>query len=266
MSKQGFPSKNPAGNGLTGMLQLMLEKHKQNTQNRLPAKVVNYDRKKNLAKVQPQIAVLTTEGEIVPRAVIASVPVLALGGGGFVINFPLKPGDLGWIEASDRDISLFMQTLKESRPNTLRKHTFEDGHFVPDIFYNYSLDSEDEDANMVIQSRDARIRVAIWPDRVKTTAGDTWHEVNQNGVITASAPKSVFYDTPLVQFAGIFQSGVGGGNAGAGGTSVINGGLRATKKILSEEDVVAVDVSLKSHPHSGVEPGGGQSGPPVGGA
>lgn len=257
MSQQGFPSKDPSleGGGLAGALTQVLDKFLQNVDDCLPAKVVGYDRKANTATVQPLVAVLSTEGKSLPRAQVASVPVLAIGGGNFVVNFPLKPGDLGWIKASDRDIALFMQGLREAKPNTVRKHSFSDGVFIPDVYRQYTVDGEDFDANMVIQSLDGKIRVALWPDRVKTTCKDTWLEVHENGVITGKAPVKIFFDTPLVQFAGIFQSGVSQG----GGESTMNGSLRTTG------DQIAGGVSTMQHLHTNVQPGPSTTGKPTGG-
>ena len=251
---QGYPSQNPAdGGGLSGALLGVLSKFLQNVDDCLPATVVSYDRDSNVATVRPIVAVLTTEGASVRRAPVASVPVFAFGAGDFVINFPVKRGDLGWIKATDRDISLFKQSLAEARPNTVRKHSFEDGFFFPDMIRNFTIDPEDKAANMVIQSRSGKIRVALWPDRVKTTAGETWFEVNEDGTITGTAPQKIFFDTPLVEFAGIFRSGTKHG----GQMSEMDGGLKTTL------DQIAAGVSTIGHPHSNVQEGSGQSGPPV---
>ncbi len=125
-----FPA--DARDDLTGVIRYVLTKHLQNTDDMLPAKVIAFDRAKNRVSVQPLISVVTTSNTLVSRATIASLPVLQLGGGGFVLSFPIATGDLGWIKASDRDISLFLQSYTESQPNTARKHTFEDALFIPD--------------------------------------------------------------------------------------------------------------------------------------
>lgn len=252
--QQGFPSQNPADSGsLAGVLTGLLAKFLQNVDDCLPATVVSYDRDSNTATVRPVVAVLTTEGATVQRAMIASVPVFAFGAGDFVINFPIKPGDLGWIKATDRDISLFKQSLAEARPNTLRKHSFEDGVFFPDLIRNFTVDPEDKADNAVFQSRDGKIRVSLWPDRVKITANETWFDVKDDGTITATAPQKVFFDTPLVEFAGMFRSGTRYG----GQISEMDGGLKTSM------DQVAGGVSTMNHPHANVQPGSGQSGPPV---
>jgi len=95
---------------------------------------------------------------------------MQFGGGGFVLNFNLKPGNLGWIKASDRDISLFLQTFKENAPNTLRLHSFQDAVFIPDVMTGYTINGEDAE-NAVLQTVDGSVRVAVWADRVKLTAG-----------------------------------------------------------------------------------------------
>ncbi len=170
MADADIPSKDPANDAtVAGTLRQVIRKALQNVDGMLPAVVVAYDRPSNIATVRPLIALLTTGGAKVPRATVAKVPVLALGGGGFVINFPLQPGNLGWIEASDRDISLFVQSLGEAHPNTLRLHSFEDGRFIPDVFSEFELGDVADDA-MTIQSLDGAVRVELSPTRIRYVA------------------------------------------------------------------------------------------------
>ncbi|WP_431228394.1 Gp138 family membrane-puncturing spike protein [Burkholderia contaminans] len=131
----------------------------------LPAKVISFDRAKNTATVQPLIAWTGLDGTIKPRNAFMNIPVLSLGGGKFHVSFPLAPGDIGWIKASDRDLSLFMQTLKESKAGSDRSHDFGDGLFVPDVFRNYTVAGEDAGA-MVIQSTDGQTKISIRGDNI----------------------------------------------------------------------------------------------------
>lgn len=165
------PSRDPADDGsLLGMANQILKKHLQSVDDMLPARVVAYDRATNRAQVVPLIKILTTDNRQLDRAQIASVPVMQFGGGGFVLNFNLLPGNLGWIKASDRDISLFLQSYKTNPPNSLRLHSFEDAVFIPDVMTGYAINGEDA-GNAVLQTLDGAVRVAVWPDRVKLTAG-----------------------------------------------------------------------------------------------
>lgn len=178
------PSKNPADDGtLAGTLRTVFRKLMQEAETMLPARVLAYDRDRNVATVQPMIAVLTTTGQAVPRAQVAEVPVVAIGGGGFVMHFPLQAGDLGWIEASDRDISLFMQSLEESPPNTHRLHSFADARFLPDVLRQFDAGSVAGNA-MALQSTDGTVRVELSPSRLLLVA------------------PSVQVDTPLAEFTG----------------------------------------------------------------
>jgi hypothetical protein len=176
------PSRDPGDDdSLLGTLNTVLRKFLQNTDDMLPARVVAYDRVKNRAQVQPLIALVTTSGDQVQRAQIASVPVIQAGGGGFVLSFNLQPGNLGWIKANDRDISLFLQRFKGGPPNTKRMHSFEDAVFIPDVMTGYTLGGEDAEA-AVLQSMDGAYKVSVGGGRVKLAAGGSSVTVSPSGV------------------------------------------------------------------------------------
>jgi len=165
------PSRDPANDGtLLGMARQLLDKFLQGVDDMLPARVISYDRAKNRATVLPLVKLLTTDGRQVGRAQIASVPVMQFGGGNVALSFNLKAGDLGWIKANDRDISLILQAYTENAPNTLRKHSFQDAVFIPDVMHGMTIASEDA-GNAVLQTLDGSVKVAIWPDRIKLVAG-----------------------------------------------------------------------------------------------
>jgi len=165
------PSRDPADNGtLIGMVRGLLDKHLAGVDDMLPARVVSYDRANNRAVVAPLVKVLTTDGQQVSRATVASVPVMMFGGGGVALSFNLVPGNLGWIKASDRDISIFLRGYSDSPPNTLRKHSFQDAVFIPDVMHGLQLAPEDGQ-NAVLQTLNGQVRVSIYPDRVKLSAG-----------------------------------------------------------------------------------------------
>jgi hypothetical protein len=155
-----IPSKPPAAAGNLGaVLSWCFTKLKQKMDGQLPAQIMSYNRTTNRATVQPMISMITTSGQRILRGQLASVPVLALGGGGFFINFPLSDGDVGWIRASDRDISLYLQSLQQSPPNTKRLHSFEDGLFIPDAMNKYTFTPDA--GGMVISSYDGTTRVVL---------------------------------------------------------------------------------------------------------
>jgi hypothetical protein len=150
----------------------------------IPATVVSFDRTNNVATLQPLIQWVDVNDGTHSRPPLVGLNVLSLGGGGFHINFPLVQGDLGWIIAADRDLSLFKQSLEISTPNTGRLHTFEDGWFIPDVFRQYTINGADTNA-MVIQSTDGATRISI-----------------SAGIVNITAPTGVKVDTPTATFTG----------------------------------------------------------------
>ena len=163
-------SRDPANDdSLTGTFKEVLRKFLQRTDDMLPAMVQNYDRARNLARVQPLIQVVDTEGQRFNRAPLANVPVLLLGGGSFFVSFHLPAGSLGWIKANDRDISLFLQGFANNRPNTRRMHTFEDSVFIPDIMTGYTIAGEDQQA-AVIQSTSGAVKISLTNERININA------------------------------------------------------------------------------------------------
>lgn len=198
---------------LPGVMQAALRGHQLNVDGMIPAKVVSFDRVNNWADVQPLIMWVDTQNNNYSRFQLTNVPVISLGGGGFHINFPLKSGDLGWICASDRDISLFLQTLGESAPPTGRLHKFEDGLFIPDVFRKYTINSADS-AAMVIQSVDGTTRISI-----------------SEGTINITAPTAVNVTTPMATFSQnvhVEGSLTVDQNATVTGMTQVNGGFNAT--------------------------------------
>lgn len=166
------PSRDPTNDdSLVGMARQILDKFLQGVDDMLPATVVAYDRVTNRAQIQPMIMMLTTGNSTVARAQVASIPVLQYGGGGFFLGFNLKPGDFGWVKANDRDTSLFLQSGAADKPNTLRKHSFEDALFIPDILRGFTINPEDME-NAVLQSKDGTVRIALWPDKIKLSVGE----------------------------------------------------------------------------------------------
>ncbi|MFC0709005.1 Gp138 family membrane-puncturing spike protein [Azorhizophilus paspali] len=179
----------------------------------LPARVVSYDDATNRATVQPMVMVGMTDGSALARPNVASVPVFRYGGGGFFIRFPLRPGDLGWIKANDRDVSLYLQAQQQTRPNTRRSHSFSDGIFFPDTLRQWAIAGGDADA-LVIQSLDGQTVVALRQDALHLRQGTS------QIAVTASA---VDITAPLLRHNGVNIGAThvhGGVTAGGANTGV----------------------------------------------
>lgn len=170
MNSGNNPDIDPANNeSLAGTLQFAFYKMLQSINGMLPAQVIAYDRATNRVQVKLMIAVVSTGGAQISRPQIASIPVLLLGGGGFFISYNLQAGDLGWVIANDRDISLFLQNYNEAAPNTGRVKSFSDGLFIPSVMNNYTI-SPDDSNNAVLQSLDGTVKISFGTGVIKVTA------------------------------------------------------------------------------------------------
>lgn len=208
------PSLDPADNGsLAGTLQFVFKKLLQSVDNLLPAKVIEYDRTNNRVSVQILISLITTSNTLVSRQQISSIPVFVMGGGGYFLSFPLKPGDLGWIAANDRDISLFLQSYNEAAPNTNRVKSFSDAVFIPDIMHGYTIDGADED-KLVIQDTDGNAKITLGDGEINLQSG------NVNIMIDNSSAE---INSPVISI-----------DMGSPGNSInLNGGIIATGDVIA---------------------------------
>lgn len=202
------PSVDPADTGtLTGLLRTAFRKEQEGLDYFIPVRVIGYDRPSNRAEVQPLIQLLDTSNACYSRGQIASVPALRFGGGGCVLSFSIKPGDLGWILAADRDISIFLQSYQESKPQTLRIRSFSDSLFIPDKMTGVTIAEEDQD-NAVLQTADGTVKVTV--GSLGITLSSPSQPVNVvASVINASAPNinliasnMILATTPLFRVKG----------------------------------------------------------------
>lgn len=92
----------------------------------IPGIVEAFDAGKGTVDVQP--AVNRVEERLngsrisKPFPVIRNVPIAYPAGGGYVIRWPLVPGDMVELRFSEKDTALFRSTGQRSDPQFLRKH------------------------------------------------------------------------------------------------------------------------------------------------
>lgn len=154
----------------------------------LPARVVSYDDASNRAVIKPIVMMGTTGGGKVSRAQVANIPVYRFGGGGFFMRFPIKAGDLGWLKANDRDISLiFQRGGLEDWPNTARLHKFSDAMFFPDTFKDWVIDGANAD-KAVWQSISGDTVIGIGEEDITLKIGAVSIIMTEDGVDIISPP------------------------------------------------------------------------------
>lgn len=182
------PSYNPADiQSKSGFYKFLIKKILQKIEKVAPAKIISYDRVKNRATVQILNQAITSEGEKLTRKPLDNIPVLMLAGGGFSLSFPIKKGDLGWIVAADRDISVFKQVLKLFAPATYQLHRYKNSFFIPDKVNGFEISQDDTDA-VLLTSDNGSIKISIKADGITLTTATTTlkGDLTTSGTATAA--------------------------------------------------------------------------------
>ena len=199
-----IPSNNPADtNSESGKNDFLFDKLLSKIEKIAPAQIISYDRQKNRAVVQILNQSITSQGGKITRQPLKDIPALVLCGGGFVLSLPIKPGDVGWICAADRNISIFKQTLKMFAPATYEKHRYKDSFFIPNYINGFTYTPEDEDA-LLLTSIDGSTKISIKNNQINITANTVnlggssgSYVLTENSVITDSlgAPCTITSNT-----------------------------------------------------------------------
>ncbi|WP_410736073.1 Gp138 family membrane-puncturing spike protein [Citrobacter freundii] len=207
------PSQKPGqSDSLSGSMDLVLRKFLLDVDDMLPARIVSYEPPPaNRAQIEILYKVTMTDGSLNPLMAPAEVPVLTIGGGGMCITFPIKPGDLGWIKASDRDMSLFLQSYEAEPGNTTRLHCFEDGVFIPDVMKDFVVS---DGAAATLQTLDGTTSVAVKPGSIVLTAGSTVVSITESGIESNKPIKAPQFTDGNINTFGHVHTNPEGGNVG----------------------------------------------------
>jgi phage baseplate assembly protein gpV len=209
------PSVDPANlDTLTGAFRANINKILQSLEMMLPAQVVSVSAGPPLTVVvQPLITMVSTDGTAIARAQVANIPVMQLGGGGIILTFPVQVGDVGWILASDRDISTYKQNGVQSPPNTFRMFSFSDGVFIPAIMRDYTLAAGNPDS-ATLQSVDGKYSLTLSDTKIVLTSPGASITLNSTGIVVTGP---VTFQGPVTIANGLVITG-----GGVTSTSAIN--------------------------------------------
>lgn len=183
-----FPSYNPSDiMDESGVIDFFLQKNAADIQKVIPAKIISYDRNLNRATIQILTLFLTSTGQKLQMKSIPNIPVLTLAGGGFVLSFPVQAEQIGFLLASDRDISLLKQNLTSYTPATNRQHQYEDSIFIPLNLNGFTVNEADANA-LLISSLDGATKLSIQNNLITMTAANIVFNGNTtvNGTLTAT--------------------------------------------------------------------------------
>lgn len=208
----------------------------------IPAIVIDVDREKNIVKVEYAPNIKLSTGEDIKRGVI-EVPILVASGGGFMVNFPISKGDVGWVIAGDRDTTNYREdNSKQYNLFSLETHQYNFGFFVPDVFSaenkTFKL-TEDDKGKFVIQTLDGLTKIRMSDDKTIEIFSKYSNSKNTQIVLNAKTGKiGIVCPEKLT----------------------IEGDVEITGKLDVTGDVTGESISLAHHTHPC--PHGGDTGEP----
>ena len=214
----------------------------------LPGVIASFDAAAMTCTVQPAISgtrlKLDGSGVDVKMAVLLDCPVCFPGGGGATLTFPLKAGDECLVVFSSRCIDSWWQLGGVQGQAEMRMHDLSDGFVIPGPRSQPRKFNVSDNA-VQLRTDDSAAYVEINPTTHKIkalTSGDV-------EILAAN----ITLEGNIILDGQITQQNTAGGST----TATMIGPINVTN------DVTAGGKSLKTHAHSGVQTGGGNTGQPV---
>ena len=220
----------------------------------LPGIVQSFDASAVTCTVQPAIQGIVTNEDGTRTAVnlplLVDVPIVFPRGGGTTLTFPVSVGDECLVIFSSRCIDAWWQSGGVQIPMEARKHDLSDGFALVGPMSQAKKIGGISTSTVQLRSDDGAAYVEINPSS---------HAVNvqTSGNVSATAGGAATVTAPTITLNGnvtingtLTQTG--------GGTATFSGNINTPSG-----DVTASGKSLKTHVHSGVTTGTGNSGQPV---
>lgn len=219
-------------------LQFLIQRTLMQVNTFLPAQVLSVSgggvAPVGMVQVKIIVSQLAGNNETVDNPTIANVPYVRIQGGKNAVIIDPRPGDIGVACFCQRDISAVKRSRKAAPPGSHRTFSLSDA-----IYLNGILNGKPE---QYIKFDESGIEVYS-PTDITMIAP----------TVTINASKQATVDTPLLVITGqMTQTGA----KGSGATT--SGGITNTGGTISSNGIV-----LETHVHSGVQPGGGNTGQPV---
>lgn len=170
----------PFANSLLTFIEATVNKMLKGLQTCVPA-IVKQVVDRGTVIATPAVQQIGPNWENVPWADI-KLPVHTPCGAGVLISCPVAVGDTGWIVAGDLDPSLFFKNLEPAKQNTLQRHKYQFGFFMPDKINGANI-SADDDGALVIAAGGTKISIKSGKITVESTdeLNITGKTVNING-------------------------------------------------------------------------------------
>lgn len=166
----------------------------------MPGTIVSYDASTMTAVVQPSLQGIQTEIDgtrtMVDITPIPDVPVHFPGGGGYLLTFPVKPGDECWIKFSERSIDNWHQHGGQQAPSDWRMHD------INDAVCEVGIRSQPNVPGGQASTRDAK-PVSASTVQLRSDDGNLFVEMDSGGgLLRIVSPTKVRMECPRLEVTG----------------------------------------------------------------
>jgi hypothetical protein len=192
--------------------------------------------------VQPLVNQLDGYNNATPHGTIFHLPYFRLQGGANAVILDPQKGDIGVAIIEDRDISSVKANKAQANPGSKRIFDMADGLYIGGFLNG--------PPTQYIAFSASGISV-VSPTKISFAAPTIVMQATETIGLTAGT--EITNSAPAIEMDGQMTQGEGP----LGGNAAMQGPLTVV------QDVIAAGVSTSTHPHSGVQPGSGESGPPV---
>ncbi len=182
--------------------------------------------------LQPLVNQVDGAGNAVPQPQVFGCPYLRLQGGANAVILDPAVGDIGIAVFADRDISSVIATRAQANPGSRRRFDLSDGLYLGGVLNGTP--------SQYVQFNDGGITLT------------------SPVAVTINAPQTTCTGALTVQGLLTYEDGIAG-SGGTGAAAQISGNISVTGG-----NVTADGIDLKTHTHSGVQTGSGNTGGPQG--
>lgn len=236
----------------------------------LPGIIHTFDAAQQTATVKPAVLGQFKQQDgtvkIVTMPLLLDVPVYFPNGGGHTLTFPVAADDECLVVFADRCIDNWWNSGQVQQVAEVRMHDLSDGMaFVgfrskPRMLSNLSTSSTqlraDNGSTFIDLNAGAETVTITAPGG--TTVNTTTAVIHASTSITLDSPQTTCTGKLTVEGLLTYQAGMAG-SGGAGAAAAITGSIAVTGG-----NVTADGIDLKTHVHSGVQTGSGNTGAPQG--
>jgi len=169
----------------------------------LPGIVQEYDQSTKRARVLPAIKRLNTDNSLNSLPIVVDVPIIFPSGGGFTVTMPVSKDDAVLILFSQRGISNFKNSFKESSPTRESLLSLQDAIAIPG-FGSLNI-TPSSSTGATIQTEDGNNALIVENGKVEIQKGSNTVTVDDNEM------QAVINGNTLTLDSSKMEANVGGG-------------------------------------------------------